>query len=358
MIKVLVVDDSLFMRSLISNMLNSDPWIEVIDTAKNGFEAIKKLHELKELKPDVITLDLIMPGMGGLAALRRIMSEYPTPVIVLSAYSKEDADITIKCLDAGAVSFIIKPSGELSLDIEKIKSRLLKEVKTASQVNIGKIKTLAARKIAKGQRPEGQRPEPKRGLAIREKIVVIGASTGGPQTLEALLSCLPTEFPATIFVVQHMPSKLFIESLVRRLNKSCELEIKVAENNEVVREGRIYFARPGFFMKVEVSGKGNSAPFISLVIDKSGNSSPSIDATMISVADLYKEKAVGVILTGMGHDGVKGAKAIKEHGGRIIVQDESSLIFGMPKAVFESGYADEMLSVSGIADAIIDSASE
>lgn len=350
MIKVLVVDDSLFMRSLISNMLNSDPGIEVIDTARNGFEAIKKLHELK---PDVITLDLIMPDMDGLTSLRRIMSEFPVPVVILSAYSKENADITIKCLDAGAVSFVLKPSGELSLDIEDIKIRLLKEVKAAAGVNIEKIKALAARKTAKSQRPE-----PKRRLAVREKIVVIGASTGGPQALEALLSYIPAEFPAAIFVIQHMP-EFFIESLVERLNKSCELEVKIAEDNEVVREGRIYFAPAGFFMKVEISGKGKLlAPVISLAEDKSGNISPSIDAAMTSVADLYKEKTVGVILTGMGHDGVEGAKAIKEHGGKIIVQDESSLIFGMPKAVFESGYADKMLPLSEIADAIIDSVSE
>ncbi len=341
-LRVLVVDDSLFMRSLISDMLNSDAEIEVADTAKDGFEAIKKLQKVK---PDVITLDLMMPDLDGFSALKQIMARYPTPVIMLSAYSRKDADITIKCLNAGAISFVLKPSGELSLDIEKIKDQLIKEVKTAAEVNPGKIRALVAKKLAR----------PKSRLAVKKKIVVIGASTGGPQTLEVILSSLPSIFPAPIIIIQHMPSRSFTQSLARRLNDTCELEVKEAENNETVQTEKVYLAPGGFRMTV---GPQKNKEYINAVISLKKEEdvylSPSIDITMASVAALYNENAVGIILTGMGQDGVKGMKAIRENGGKTIVQDESSIIFGMPKAVIENGYADRVLPLAEMGGTLIE----
>lgn len=341
MIRVLVVDDSLFMRTLISDILSSNPEIEVINTAKSGFEAVKKIPKIK---PDVITLDLVMPGWDGLTTLKHIMAEYPTPVVLLSAYSKKGADITIKCLNAGAVGFVLKPSGELSLDIKNIKNQLLEEVIAASEVNVRKIQLLKARIPVKT----------KRKLIGKNKIIVIGASTGGPQTLEVILSCLPADFTIPILIVQHMPSRLFTRSLTGRLNNNCELIVKEAENNEIIQTGKVYLAPSGFRMTAKVQkNKSNLNVVISLEQEDIANLTPSIDATMTSVANLYKKEAMGIVLTGMGRDGTEGMKKIKEKGGETIVQDESSLIFGMPKAVIDEGYADKVLSVEKICDAIM-----
>jgi len=330
-------------------MLNSDPEVEVIDTAKEGSEAVKKVPKIK---PDCITLDLVMPGWDGLTTLKHIMDEYPTPVIILSAHSRKDADITIKCLNAGAVGFVLKPSGELSLDIESIKRELLEEVKVASKVNVGKIKLLISKKVKK---PRGK-------LIGIYRIIVIGASTGGPQTLEAILSSLPANFPAPIIVVQHMPNRFFTESIAEHLNKVSELTVKVAENNEVLQEGMVYLAPSGSQLTVVPLDNRQQAvrstdTIIRLFPDKPDTLSPSIDITMKSVAKIYNGNAMGIILSGMGRDGEEGMKAIKVSGGKTIAQDESSLIFGMPKAVIEAGYADKVLPVNGIANAMAESVS-
>jgi two-component system chemotaxis response regulator CheB len=339
MIKVLVVDDSLFMRTLISDMLNSDPGIEVMDTAKEGGEAVKKIPKIK---PDCITLDLAMPGWDGLATLKHIIAEYPTPVVILSAHSKKDADITIKCLNAGAVSFVLKPSGELSLDIARIKDRLIKEVKSAAKVEIGRIKSLKAKSSVKL----------KHKLIGINKILVIGASTGGPQTLETILLSLPHGFPVPILIVKHMPTIFFTQSLAKHLNNSCQLMVKVAENNQIIQEGKVYLAPGGFRMTLKPHGRQDV--IICLSKEESDMLSASIDLTMKIVAQIYNGNAIGIILSGMGHDGVEGMMAIKEYGGKTIVQDESSVIFGMPKAVIDAGYADEVLPASEMASTIME----
>jgi len=346
MIKVLIVDDSLFMRRLVSDMLNCDPEIEVIGTAKEGHEAMKKISNLK---PDCVTLDLVMPGWDGLTTLKHIMAEYPTPVVILSAYSKKDADVTIECLNAGAASFILKPSGELSLDIEKIKEKLIEEVKATSRINISKLKSLVAKKSRK----------PRRKLVGINNIIVIGASTGGPQTLKAVLSSLPSDFPVPIIIVQHMPNRFFTESLAERLNDNCRLEVKVAEDKEIIQKGKVYLAPGGFRATVKakwIPGKVRRMreSIICLKEDEPDSLSPSIDVAMKSVADAYNRKSIGIILTGMGNDGVEGMRAIKESGGKTIVQDESALIFGMPKVVSEAGLADKILHASDMSNAMLE----
>ena len=338
MIKVLVVDDSLFMRTLIRDLLSSDPEIKVIDTAKNGEEAIKKLSKAK---PDCITLDLAMPGMDGLTTLEHIMSEYPTPVIILSAHSKKDADITIKCLKAGAVGFVAKPSGELSLNIEAVKLRLLKEVKAASRVDLAKFKPLLKKK-SKYQ---------KHKLEALNKIIIIGASTGGPQTLETILYSLPINLPVPVIIIQHMPSKFFSESLAEHLNKVTDLEVRVAQNNEIFKAGRVYLVPAGFQLTLDLQGEKVVCCLHKAEVDML---SPSVDITMKSAAQIYSGRAIGIILTGMGQDGREGMKAIKESGGKTIAQDESSLIFGMPKAVIDAGIADHVLPAETIAEAIME----
>lgn len=209
------------MRTLVSDMLNSDPEIEVIDTAKNGAEAVNKISQIQ---PDCITLDLAMPGWDGLTTLKHIMSQYPTPVVILSAYSRKDADITIECLKAGAISFVLKPSGELSLDIETVKARLIEEVKAAAKVDVGRIRL-----------PAGKKPERRgRKLTGISKIVVIGASTGGPQILTSILASIPSDFSSPIIIGQHIPNRFFTESLAEHLNRNCELPVTTAGNNEII----------------------------------------------------------------------------------------------------------------------------
>jgi len=341
MIRVLVVDDSFFMRKVISDMLNSDPSVEVIDTAKEGNEAIRKV---KKEKPDVVTLDVLMPGLDGLATLKRIMDENPTPVIMLSAFTKKGADITIDCLHAGAVSFILKPSGELSMNIDTVKEMLLEEIKTSAHANVKKIITFPEIKPIK----HCIKPS-------KEKIVVIGASTGGPRSLELLMSTIPASFSLPIIIVQHMPPK-FTQSLAQHLDKNCVLSVKEAKEGDVIQAKNAYVAPGDFHMTIKTKKiMGQTKQIISLNKNPSVNGSrPSIDVTMQSVANTYGENTIGVILTGMGKDGVIGMKAIKEHGGTTIAQDEDScLIFGMPKAVIESGFADKVLSLSNIGEGIV-----
>ncbi len=337
--RVLVVDDSLFMRTLISDMLNSDLEIEVVGTAKDGKEAVGKISKLK---PDCITLDLMMPGWDGLTTLKHIMTECPTPCVILSAHSREGADITIDCLNAGAVAFVLKPSGELSLNIENVKHQLLEEVKAASKVELKKIKSLTRKKPKRH----------KRKLAGVNKIIVIGASTGGLQTLESIIPSLPADFPSPIIVVQHLPNMFFTESFAERLNRDCELKVKVAENNEIIQAGKVYLAPGGSHMTLGLLPNREVTPCINEA--EEGSLTPSIDLAMESAANVFNENAVGIILSGMGHDGRQGMKAVKESGGRTIVQDESSLIFGMPKAVIDAGFADEVLPAGEIAGAMIE----
>ena len=338
-IRVLVIDDSLFMRTLVSDLLNSDPEIKVIDTAKDGKEAIDKIIKLN---PDCVTLDLAMPGWDGLTTLKHIMESRPVPVIVLSAYSKQGADITVECLEAGAVGFVLKPSGELSLNIETVKLQLLKEVKAASKVNIEKIKLLTV--------PKPKKPIHK--LAGADKIVIIGASTGGFQALESILPSLPSNFPLPVIVAQHVPNLFFTESLAQHLNRDCRLPVKIAEDDRVIQSGTIYLAPGGSHTTLRLLPDTNAAFCIKQA--QAETLTPSVDLAMKSAVEIFKENTVGIILSGMGRDGCEGMKAIKNCGGRTIVQDESSLIFGMPKAVIDAGAADKVLPAGEISEAIIE----
>lgn len=347
-IKVLIVDDSLFMRKLLSDILSSDG-IEVAGIAKSGSEALKKIPQIK---PDVITLDLVMPGWDGLTTLKHIMEEYPTPVIILSGHSREGADITMECMTSGAVGFILKPSGELSLDIEKVAPELLKLVRAASKVDVGKIRALFAPTV---------RPVKYRAVA-RDRIIVIGASTGGPQTLVAILSSLPPDFSPPIIIVQHMPGIEFTQSLAEHLKRVCKLMVRVAEHNEIIARKKVYLVPGGYSMTLQtidhrpqtIDRENDAEVVMRLVKDKPDALTPSINTTMRSAAEIFSGSAIGVILTGMGSDGAEGMEAIKNSGGKTLVQDESSLIFGMPKVVIDRGCADSVLPAGKIAERIVE----
>lgn len=335
-IKVLVVDDSLFMRNLISDMLTEEPGITIAGTAQNGLEALKKIAELK---PDVVTLDLQMPVMDGQTTLKNIMKENPTPVVMVSAFTKKDADVTLDCLRNGAVDFVEKPSGPVSMDINAVKDLLIAKVRTAAK--------------AKTKKPAEARTTPNKNIAPSKtikKAVVIGASTGGPSALEEVLAKIPADLPAIILVVQHMP-KIFITSLAERLSKNCAISVKEGEEGESPKAGTAYLA-PGERHMLVQKKAGNTS--ITLMDTPPVNGTkPSIDTTMESASAAFGKNTIGVILTGMGSDGKEGMARIKKQGGKTICQDKStSVVFDMPNSTIKSGNADHILPIGSIADEI------
>jgi two-component system, chemotaxis family, protein-glutamate methylesterase/glutaminase len=338
-LRVLVVDDSLTMRTLLTDILISDPQIAVVDVAKSGSEALTKLSKFK---PHCVTLDLVMPGENGLTTLKAIMNKRPTPVVILSALAKKDASITFECLAAGAVAFVPKPSGELSLDIETIKTEILETVKAVSNVTPEKLKPIMPRRDHHLKRLQG-------GLG---KIVVIGASTGGPQTVEKILTELPEDIPFPILVVQHMPNPFFTANFAERLNRNCPLEVKVAQDQDTLEMGTVYLALPGFYLTFH--RESQSEPVVMRMTEDKFVSGPSVDQVMQAVARVYGADTVGVILSGMGKDGTEGMEAIKACQGTTIAQDENALIFGMPRSAIEAGVVDRVLSEAEIVKALTD----
>lgn len=331
-ISVLIVDDSFTMRLLISDMLNSEPGINVVDMAKSGEEALAKLPTLR---PNCIILDLIMPGIDGLSTLNAIMKKYPTPVIVLSAFSKKELDVYNKCLQAGAFGFIEKPSGELSLDIDKIKLDLLEKIKKTTSMQTLNLKNEILNNRTK----------------CEKNIIVIGSSMGGPETLETIFTNLPADFKIPILVAQHIPQGIFLKNLVKRLNEKCWLNIKIIENNEPIKGGTVYCIPNGYYVSLKTE---NNKYLFGLNEDVPKLNSPCIDSTMISLAEHYKHNIIGIILTGMGDDGVEGMRKIKSVGGNTIVQDIDATLYGMPKAVKDANVADQILSAKQISKAIIE----
>jgi|Deesub1362A_J573_1020465.scaffolds.fasta_scaffold01796_4 two-component system chemotaxis response regulator CheB len=321
-IKVLVVDDSALMRRVLTDILSEAEDILVVGTAESGEVAVEKVLELS---PDVVILDILMPGMGGLAALNEIMRRKPTPVIVFSSYDKPD--VTLESLEMGAVDFVFKQMG----DLERVASELIEKVRVAASVDV--------RRLIEKKAPDK-----------KFKIVVIGASTGGPRALNELLSRLPNDLPAAILVVQHMPAN-FTTSLAKRLNRACALEVKEAEDGEVIIPGRVYIAPGGYHLLIE-KGSINGSEVFSIKLAKGpkrNNVIPSIDVTMESVAKTAGSRAIGVILTGMGCDGAAGLKAIREAGGFTIAEDPSTcIVYGMPKAAADMGAVNKIMPLHNI----------
>lgn len=334
-IRVLVVDDSLVMRRLLTDLLEKEAGITVIGTAKNGIEAVSKAAELQ---PSVITMDIEMPMMDGLTALQHIMAENPMPVVMLSAMNKRQADIVIKALEMGAIDFIPKTSGTISLDIEKAGESIVARIREAAEIEVKCIKPKVPEKIVES---DFKMPP------IRDRVVAIGASTGGPKALLEVISSLPRDLPAAVLIVQHMPEG-FTQSLAERLNWQSSLEVKEAQDRDRVRPGLVFIAPGNRHMVID--GK-----HIRLTDGARVNHvRPSVDVLMESVAVHYGPNALGVLMTGMGQDGAAGIKAIKRRGGRTIAQDESSCaVFGMPKAAIELRSVDKVEPLDKIAQKII-----
>lgn len=344
-IRVLVTDDSAFMRKSISILLESDPEIQVIDTAVDGLDALDKI---KRLKPDVVTLDIEMPKMDGITALGKIMKECPTPVIMVSSLTTEGADITLKALGMGAVDFIPKASSFVSISITSIKQELLRKVK-----GIHKNKSVINR-VNYLNRPSKFTPnknlQSKHTNNIPSRIyraLAIGISTGGPISLQKVIPFLSEKIKIPIFVVQHMPPK-FTKSLADRLNVLSKLEVKEAADGEVVRNGVVYIAPGGNHMTLKRDKLNNTTIQVSELPDDVINR-PSVDIMMESVQSIYGKNMLGVIMTGMGKDGLKGVKKLKSIGGYCIAQNEEScVVYGMPRAIIDNGLADVVASLDDI----------
>jgi two-component system chemotaxis response regulator CheB len=346
-IRVLTVDDSAFARLIIARRLGSDPELKVVGVAIDGVDALAKM---RSLRPDVVTLDVEMPNLDGLTTLERIMAECPTPVVMLSRLTDEDTDTTIRALEAGAVDFILKPS-YADAGFSTMTERLAEKVKLAAKVD---VRRLTAMSSARGRQHHPQVSAPPRWTrATRRtspaKVVVIGSSTGGPRALHELIPGLPGDIPACILLVQHMPPG-FTKSLANRLAGFSQIEVKEAETNDGLRAGLALVAPGDYHLSV------SSGDNIRLTREPPRHGlRPAVDVTMEAAARIYRDRCIGVILTGMGSDGRDGATTIKRLGGRVIVQDEStSAVYGMPRSVIEAGYADKVVPLPQMAREILE----
>lgn len=344
-IKVLIVDDSSYMRYLINKILMLHPKIEVIDTARDGVEALEKI---KKLKPDVVTLDIEMPELDGIGVLKKLKEENIfLPIVVVSKLAEEGAEVTLKALELGAVDFITKPKGGTTepLTLDKVKKELIRKVEIASKIEPEKLKNLHRGINERGKIIKNYL---KKDIDEIKKVIVITASTGGPTALHEVIPKLPGDIPAYIFVIQHMPSG-FTKSLADKLNLLSEIEVKEAENREKIRPAVAFVAPGGYHMEI------NEFDNIILTTKPPVNGvRPSADVTMECIAKKYGKKSVGVVLTGMGYDGTKGCYLIKKAGGKNIAEDISTAIVdGMPSSLIKSGHCDVIAPLPKIAEEII-----
>jgi two-component system chemotaxis response regulator CheB len=338
---VLIVDDSAFMRRITTQIIEGSGEFVVAGTARNGLDALK---QIAALDPDIVTLDVDMPEMDGLSALRYIMSESPRPVVMLSAGTTNGGhEATLRALELGAVDFVLKPSGSISLDLVVITARLLDALRAAASANLADVQLSPRRAPA-------SRPTPPSEFSPATHVVVIASSTGGPRALAAVVPSLPAALPAAVLIVQHMPAG-FTRSLAIRLDRASPMRIAEAEDGEPVVHGRVYVAPGGFHMRVRDDGGGarialDSAPPVWGV-------RPAADLLFKSAAALYGASTVAVVLTGMGRDGADGTRTIRQGGGRALLQDrESATIFGMPNAALQHAGADRVAPLSDIGAAI------
>ncbi len=339
-IRVLVVDDSAFMRKAISMMLGDDPEIEVVGTARDGIDAIEKV---KLFHPDLMTLDVEMPRMDGITALKKIMKENPLPVLMVSSLTVEGARATIDALSAGAVDFIPKQLSYVSLDITKIKGEL-----------VAKVKAITRNRLRTFSRPLTNRVSALNRLSQLKmsaaQIVTIGISTGGPFSLQKVVPSLPVDFPVPVAIVQHMPPQ-FTKSLADRLDSISRLEVCEAEDGMDLTRGKVYIAPGGLHMKFRRTG---GIPKV--VVSKDPGDTlhrPSVDVMFSSANEVFEGRVLAAVMTGMGHDGLDGARLIKESGGKLIAQDEeTSVVYGMPKSIVDAELADAVLPLDAIASAL------
>lgn len=386
-IRVLIVDDSAFMRKAIEIILEKDPEIKVVGQAGNGMDA---LDLIAKLDPDVITMDVEMPRMDGITAVRAIMSRSPKPVLMISSVTTEGAETTLRALEAGAMDFISKPASRVSLDIvhleqeirDKIKAvskrrpPLLRPAKSFTRQNPSEascVKTGPSGRVASAppvasryglsSRVSTVSPSSPGGTAVSvvmkpsgrvlRDVVSIGVSTGGPPAVQKVLSALPKDFPVPILIAQHMPAA-FTGPFARRLDNACEIAVKEAESGETLRPGVAYVSPGGRHICIEA--KLSTMTIYVTDEPKEALYKPSANVLHESVANAMGRRVLGVQLTGMGSDGLEGIRILKEKGGRALAQsDASCVVYGMPKAIVDAGLADEVVDLDDMAQAIMSS---
>ena len=351
-LKILIVEDSAFMRKVLENIFNADEQMQVVGQAKDGREAVAMAESLK---PDVITMDINMPHVDGLQATAEIMTTNPRPIVIVSSESKEGAASTLRSLELGAIEFVAKPSGAIDLDMQSVKEELLRKVRMAAKVRVVRTASRLASTIQNAgtakpaaARTSSDHPAPTSGLDQRFPVVVLVASTGGPATVMRIAPGFTRDFPAAVILVQHMPAT-FTTQYAAQLSEFTEIRVKEAEANESLQPGTLYICPGGQHLRVTPTGR----------IQLDGTSGringylPNMDITMESVATFAGPLSIGAVLTGMGNDGSNGAKAIKAAGGLVIAQDEATcVIFGMPAEAIKAHAVDQVLGVDDIYTAI------
>ncbi len=371
-IKVLVVDDSSFFRRRVSEIVNQDPGLEVIGAATNGEEAIAMAAQLR---PDVITMDVEMPIMDGITAVRRIMAATPVPILMFSSLTHDGAKATLDALDAGALDFLPKRFEDIATNKQEAITLLQNRIKGIARrrgSSVAPVRpssvagTTPARESLANRRPErvalspvsgpavGSAPVPKRfsnASGKRYKALLIGTSTGGPVALQKVLTQLPTNYPLPILLIQHMPAA-FTPAFASRLDGLCKIRVKEAENGEMLQPGCAYLAPGGMQMMIEKSGGYGRIKILAGKADM--NYKPSVDITFASASKIYGGDILAVVLTGMGADGREGSRMLNNLGATIWAQDEAScVVYGMPQAVVNAGLASHIVGIEQMADAIL-----
>lgn len=358
-INVLVVDDSALMRKVISDILSEDEDIKVVGTARNGLDAVEKVERLR---PDVVTLDVEMPTLDGLHALGYIMSECPTPVVMLTAVDPRSAERTLNAFEYGAVDFIQKPSGNISLNITDIASDIRLKVKIAAKVDLKKLGFMEEHVNSRGSTEKKQRILPaipsedsRKKHFSNQKILAIASSTGGPRALEQVVPKLPGDLKVPVVIVQHMPAG-FTASLAQRLDMQSQLTVCEAKDGDVLEPGTVYIAPGNYHMEiVQKNINGRTSEIVSLnQRPREQGVRPCANILFKSLVPIYGQNILAVILTGMGADGADGAEEIKKAGGKVITEDEKScVVYGMPKAVVQRGLSDSVVTLEKISAEIV-----
>ncbi|QSX28934.1 chemotaxis response regulator protein-glutamate methylesterase [Shewanella cyperi] len=361
-IKVLVVDDSSFFRRRVSEIVNQDPELEVIGAAVNGAEAVKMAQELQ---PQVITMDIEMPVMDGITAVREIMAKVPTPILMFSSLTHDGAKATLDALDAGALDFLPKRFEDIATNKDEAIKLLQQRVKALGRRRVYRPVSRPAVAVPEPTRPAlGTRPPlsqslprtaspsaPIRASGKSYKLLAIGTSTGGPVALQKVLTQFPANYPHPILLIQHMPAA-FTPAFASRLNGLCRISVKEAANGDVLQPGCAYLAPGGMQMMVEKAGATGRIKIVAGSADM--NYKPCVDITFASASKAYGGDVLAVVLTGMGADGREGARMLKSAGATIWAQDEAScVVYGMPQAVAAAGIATQSIALESMADAIL-----
>src|SRR4051794_19801649 len=380
-IRGLITDDSAFMRKVLQSILTADPNMEVVGEARDGREAVSLAEQLR---PDVITMDINMPHMDGLQATEMIMSSNPRPIVIVSSESRDGADITLKALELGAIDFVAKPSSGIDLDMNAVRDELTRKLRMASKVRV--VRTAVRSKLQTEIATSAPRTEPQNAAAAaaaaaemakpgtsnilnyrptvkaadmvvpppvatkgnaRFPVIVVAASTGGPATLMKFLPNFPRNFPGAVLVVQHMPGT-FTSQFSQQLAEVCPLKVKEAEAGEIVSPNQMYICPGSHHMRISATGR--------ILLDDGPRISgyrPCADVTLETAASFAGPMCMGVILTGMGNDGMLGVQKVKTAGGYVVAQDEAtSIIFGMPQEAIKTGAVDQVLGIDNIFTAV------